>query len=98
CHDRKLVKTVHMANRAHRVIDLHFWEHDVHQDEINVSSLLQRFDASFAGLGGDDIDFVTLQQTGHREDVPNIVVHDQYFFAGQNCVRVVHTPQEIALV
>jgi len=43
--DRQLAEPVHLPDREHRIVAIHFWEHDVHQNEIYALHLLQHLDA-----------------------------------------------------
>ena len=83
----------HLPDRPHRLVAVHLGHHHVHQHDVDVRRLLQPGDAFPAALGVDHLHLAPLEERGQREDVADVVVHDQHRAAGQRRVGAVELLQ-----
>src|SRR5713101_2821363 len=70
--DRQVPGAVDLPDRAHRVVAVHVGHHDVDEHDA-----LECLDRLLARLGADDVHALPLEHAGDREDVADVVVHDQ---------------------
>ena len=74
----------------HRFVAVHLRHHDVHQDNVEVRALIQRFQGFAAVVGKVDIEAQLFQLGGQRVNIAHVVVHQQQLFTLENVVAVLN--------
>ncbi len=75
-----------LADRPRRLVAVHLWHHDVHQDDVDLRRRTQDVERLAAVLGPNHVHVPALQHAGQSEDVAHVVVDDQDLLASDALV------------